>query len=221
MPRQPWTGYHRFCPLSRSLDLLGERWTLVILQEVIGRPRRFSDLMDSLPGISSGVLTDRLRKLEAAGLVAREPGPVGGGVHYRGTDAAGDLEPALASLRQVGARLLAQTGFDCSETTYDMAYVPGVEDIGPETYVWQVDGATTTLHIDGTALTQHPGLPPPGTRPALTVTTTSEFLDRWSAGTATWDDGRASGDVHVRGSDAAWQRMQHATGYTQRPVHDP
>lgn len=143
------------------------------------------------------------------------------GVHYRGTDAAGDLEPALASLRQVGARLLAQTGFDCSETTYDMAYVPGVEDIGPETYVWQVDGATTTLRIDGTTLTQHPGPPPPGTRPALTVTTTSDFLDRWSAGTATWDDGRASGDVHVRGSDAAWQRMQHATGYTQRPVHDP
>lgn len=219
MPRQPWTGYHRFCPLSRSLDLLGERWTLVILQELIGRPRRFGDLMGSLPGVSSGVLTDRLRKLEAAGLAARQPGPVGEGVSYAATEAAADLEPALASLRQVGAQLLAQTGFDCGETVYDMTYVPGVEDIGPETYVWHVDDAVTTLRIEGTTLTQHPGPPPPGTRPAVTLTTTSDFLDRWSAGEATWDDGRASGDVQVKGSDAAWLRMQHATGYTQRPVH--
>jgi DNA-binding HxlR family transcriptional regulator len=79
MPRNAWAGYGRFCPLARALDVVGERWTLVIVQELLKRPSRYGDLASRLPGIGTSVLADRLRKLEAARVVERVPGPGGGG----------------------------------------------------------------------------------------------------------------------------------------------
>lgn len=55
MPSRPWSGYGRFCPLSRALDVIGERWTLVIVQELLKQPRRYGALLDQLPGISTSV----------------------------------------------------------------------------------------------------------------------------------------------------------------------
>jgi DNA-binding HxlR family transcriptional regulator len=63
--------YHQNCPIAKGLDLLGERWTLLILRELLGGPRRYSDLRTQLPGIATNLLADRLRELEHAGLVAR------------------------------------------------------------------------------------------------------------------------------------------------------
>jgi DNA-binding HxlR family transcriptional regulator len=63
--------YHQNCPIAKGLDLLGERWTLLILRELLGGPRRYSDLRTQLPGIATNLLADRLRELEQAGLVAR------------------------------------------------------------------------------------------------------------------------------------------------------
>ena len=86
MPPGPWTGYGRFCPLARALDVVGERWSLVIIQELLKRPSRYGELQARLPGIGSSVLADRLRRLEQAGVVARQPGAVGAGVLYALTD---------------------------------------------------------------------------------------------------------------------------------------
>ena len=74
MPR----SYQQNCPLAKGLDVLGERWTLLILRELIGGARRYGDLRAQLPGIATNLLADRLRELEAAGLVDREelPPPV-------------------------------------------------------------------------------------------------------------------------------------------------
>jgi len=71
-------SYHQNCPIARGLDVLGERWTLLILRELIGGPRRYGDLRAQLPGIATNLLADRLRELEEAGLVDREelPPPV-------------------------------------------------------------------------------------------------------------------------------------------------
>ncbi|HEY1451578.1 MAG TPA: helix-turn-helix domain-containing protein, partial [Solirubrobacteraceae bacterium] len=74
MPTGPWTGYERFCPLARGLDLIGDRWTLVIVQELLKRPSRYGALLDRLPGIGTSLLSDRLRRLEAAGIVVRKTG---------------------------------------------------------------------------------------------------------------------------------------------------
>ena len=71
MPR----SYHQNCPIAKGLDVLGERWTLLILRELIGGPRRYGDLRAQLPGIATNLLADRLRELEDAGLVDREELP--------------------------------------------------------------------------------------------------------------------------------------------------
>jgi DNA-binding HxlR family transcriptional regulator len=62
-------NYNQNCPIARGLDVLGERWTLLILREMVGGPRRYSDLRVELPGIATNLLADRLRELEEAGLI--------------------------------------------------------------------------------------------------------------------------------------------------------
>jgi DNA-binding HxlR family transcriptional regulator len=71
-------SYQQNCPIAKGLDVLGERWTMLILRELIGGARRYGDLRAQLPGIATNLLADRLRELEEAGLVDREelPPPV-------------------------------------------------------------------------------------------------------------------------------------------------
>ena len=61
--------YRQNCPVALGLDVLGERWTLLILRELMGGPRRYSDLRAELAGIATNLLADRLRALEEAGLI--------------------------------------------------------------------------------------------------------------------------------------------------------
>ncbi|HSJ96046.1 MAG TPA: helix-turn-helix domain-containing protein, partial [Myxococcota bacterium] len=63
--------YAQFCPLARAAEVLGERWTLLIVRELMVGPQRFSDLRRRLPGVSSSVLAERLDRLERRGIVRR------------------------------------------------------------------------------------------------------------------------------------------------------
>ena len=63
--------YNQNCPVAKGLDIVGERWTLLILRELVGGARRYSDLRTELPGIATNLLADRLRGLEQTGLVDR------------------------------------------------------------------------------------------------------------------------------------------------------
>src|SRR6476661_10011255 len=67
--------YDDACGLAHALDLIGERWSLLVLRELMFGPRRFSDLRADLPGISANVLTQRLTELEERGLVRRKKLP--------------------------------------------------------------------------------------------------------------------------------------------------
>ncbi len=99
--------YEQFCPLARAAEILGERWTLLVLRELACGPQRYSDLRRRLPGVSSSVLSQRLERLCARGLVAREdqppPAPV---ALYRLTDEGETLRPVLRELMRFGARHL-------------------------------------------------------------------------------------------------------------------
>ena len=64
--------YQQYCALACALDLAGDRWTLLIVRELVPGPRRFTDLVDGLPGISRKLLTERLRALEGEGIVATQ-----------------------------------------------------------------------------------------------------------------------------------------------------
>jgi DNA-binding HxlR family transcriptional regulator len=72
-------NYNQNCPIARGLDVVGERWTLLILRELVGGARRYGDLRDALPGIATNLLAERLKELQEAGLVERAelPAPIG------------------------------------------------------------------------------------------------------------------------------------------------
>ncbi|MBE8525421.1 helix-turn-helix transcriptional regulator [Amycolatopsis sp. H6(2020)] len=214
MPKAPWTGYGRFCPLARALDVVGERWTLVIVQELLKRPSRFTELLARLPGIGTSVLTDRLRTLERAAVVIREPGPVGGGVVYALTDRGRALDGALRELRRWGVGFLADPTADgAADQRFDVTYVRGIHGLADGEFELTVDGDPATFHFTGGRLHQRPG---PADAPELAVRTTADFLDRWAAGQAGWDDGRATGEVVIEGPESAWPRWLAATGYLLR-----
>jgi DNA-binding HxlR family transcriptional regulator len=75
----PLRNYNQNCPIARGLDVLGERWTLLILRELVGGPRRYGDMRAELPGIATNLLAERLKELQDAGLVDRAdlPAPIG------------------------------------------------------------------------------------------------------------------------------------------------
>ena len=63
--------YGQFCPMATALDIIGDRWTLLLLRELLGGAARFQDLYEGLPSIAKNLLTDRLRRLESDGIVRR------------------------------------------------------------------------------------------------------------------------------------------------------
>jgi DNA-binding HxlR family transcriptional regulator len=211
MPKAAWTGYGRFCPLARALDIVGDRWTLVIIQELMKRPSRYGELVRRLPGISTSVLADRLRKLETAGVVERRPGNVGSGVTYGVTERGLGLDEALQALRRWGVEFLNDPSADGADyQTYDVHYVDGIDALEDGEFGLIIDKMPSTLSFSGGHLEQRRGHP---ARPILVVRTTSNFMDQWAAGTASWDDGLEAGEVELSGSTEYWNQWLAATGY--------
>ena len=99
--------YGQFCGLARALELVGERWTLLVIRDLMLSPKRFSDLQRGLPRIPSNILTARLKELEQAGVVRRRALPrPSSGVGYELTAYGQELRPILLSLGVWGARSL-------------------------------------------------------------------------------------------------------------------
>src|SRR5262245_57943206 len=90
--------YPHTCVAARALEEVGERWSLLVVRDLLLGPRRFTDLARSLGGITPTRLTARLRSLEAAGIVVRAPPTAGREVWYRLTEAGRDLAPVLRAL---------------------------------------------------------------------------------------------------------------------------
>lgn len=94
-------SYHQFCGVARALDIVGERWTLLIVRDLLLGPRRFGELQRGLAGISSSVLTQRLHTLSDARLVERDDAR-----SWRLTEAGRALEPTVLALGAFGAGYL-------------------------------------------------------------------------------------------------------------------
>jgi DNA-binding HxlR family transcriptional regulator len=102
-------SYGQYCAVARALDLIGDRWTLLIVRELLLRgPSRYTDLREGLPGIATNLLADRLRELEDLGLVAREdaPPPIAATL-FRLTPRGEELRPVITALGQWGIPLMA------------------------------------------------------------------------------------------------------------------
>src|SRR5258708_22722673 len=100
-------SYGQFCGLARALELVGERWALLIIRDLLVGPRRFTDLRQGLPRIPTNVLSDRLKELEQAGIVRRRvlPRPAAS-VVYELTEYRNLLQEPLMRLRVLGAQSL-------------------------------------------------------------------------------------------------------------------
>jgi DNA-binding HxlR family transcriptional regulator len=136
------------CGLARALDLIGERWALLVVRELLLGPKRFSDLRRGLPGASQSMLTSRLADLEVAGVLRRRHlwPPVGTSV-YELTDRGRDLEPALVRLAAWGSRGALTSSAELSvdalalalKTTFDADAAAGLD-------------LRCQLHLDGDSL---------------------------------------------------------------------
>ncbi|MGH3097635.1 MAG: winged helix-turn-helix transcriptional regulator [Streptosporangiales bacterium] len=163
-------SYRQYCALARALDVVGERWTLLIIRELFARDSRYADLRDSLPGIASNLLADRLRQLQTAGLIEAydAPRPVRATV-YRLTARGRELGPVLRALVAWGAPLVGGSqGEDAFRTHWLALGLPAffdgvdVADLAPLTVYVRTGDAPATLRISGDALTMDAGAFDPG-----------------------------------------------------------
>lgn len=149
--------YGQYCGLAKALDLVGERWTLLIIRELFFGPRRFSDLEEGLRGISTSVLAERLTRLEAERLIIRRklPPPAASNV-YELTEDGKELARAMVPLAAWGVRILAANrrkrteafrpawGFLFLRETFDAASARDVHDV----YEFRIDDSVISVIVD-------------------------------------------------------------------------
>jgi DNA-binding HxlR family transcriptional regulator len=143
-------SYNHYCGLAYALDVVGERWTLLIVRELVAGPRRFKDLLDGLPGISTNLLSERLKNLEQQGLIRRRTlAPPAGSMVYELTRLGQSLEPALIELGKWGSQFVPPAPHSAA-----VLHV-GSYALTPKTFfrpeLAQGIDETYQLHIDGEA----------------------------------------------------------------------
>jgi DNA-binding HxlR family transcriptional regulator len=167
--------YAQYCSIARALDVVGDRWTLLLVRELLLRGRaRYTDLKNGLPGIAANLLATRLKELEQAGLVRREdaPPPVATQV-YELTEDGLALEPVLKALGLWGLRYMSEEragdAFQASWLAYAPAWFTADGDPGapPMTIQLVADGEQAVVEVAGGAVRSRAGT---AEHPDLTLT---------------------------------------------------
>ena len=145
-------SYGQYCTVARALDVVGERWTLLLVRELSTGPKRFKDLLEGLPGIGTNLLASRLKMLEGEGILRRAtlPPPAGSSV-YELTGLGRELEPVIVALSRWGARLLDEP-HEGDELRAGWAAVAMRSALGARggssgTYEFRIDGEAFHLRI--------------------------------------------------------------------------
>jgi DNA-binding HxlR family transcriptional regulator/putative sterol carrier protein len=157
-------SYDQYCTVARALDVVGERWTLLLVRELSTGPKRFKDLLEGLPGIGTNLLTARLKALEGEGIVRRStlPPPAGSNV-YELTELGWSLEPVIVALSRWGAKLLGapRKEDDLRPGWAAVAMRSAVESgaiSGPvEVYEFRIDGEVFHLRVGDGEVEAHQG----------------------------------------------------------------
>lgn len=195
--------YSQYCPVAHALDLVGDRWTLLILRELSFKARRFSDIRDALPGIALNLLTDRLRELEADGLIERcELPPPAARTVYALTESGRDIRPVLTAMARFGATRLPPVGAS-THVTPRAAYVGGLTAFHDplssagidEHYRIEIDGETFEVLASQGRLRQ----PAADSDPALTVVADARTLIAVRQGQTSFDDAVSGHRIKVQG----------------------
>jgi DNA-binding HxlR family transcriptional regulator len=178
--------YGQQCPLARALDVVGERWSMLVVRELLLGPRRYTDLLDGLPGVPTNLLAGRLRELQAAGVVAKRVLPRPGAVTvYELTEAGRALRPALAELRAWGRHYgPAPDEADAVRPAWVLLSAGGRPTALPDGRTVELRIGAESFHLgaDGSRLTVRGG---PAPAPDATVTMPAAALYRLMAARAT------------------------------------
>ena len=204
-------GYQQYCALARALDVIGNRWTLLIVRELRPGPRRFTDLLDGLPGISRNLLTDRLRDLERDGVITRKelPPPASRTV-YALTEDGHDLAKAIAPLVEWGAKRLGKRRSGESfhprwlgvamASLADREAAQGVR----ETYQYIVGDHAFHFVIDDSTVEVHDGV---SEAPAVVVKSDERTLGEIASGRTRASTALAAGALTITGERHASRRL--------------
>ena len=204
--------YQQYCALARTLDVAGDRWTLLIVRELTPGPRRFTDLLDGLPGVSRNLLTERLRALERAGLIARHelPPPAARRV-YELTEDGRDLAVAMAPLIAWGARRLGEREpGESFRARWPAVAMAGLADREAargvsESYQYVVGDSAFHFTVDDGSIQLHDGRVQD---PAVTWTTDEETWVDIASGKITASSAGAAGALTVAGDAEAAKRLR-------------
>jgi DNA-binding HxlR family transcriptional regulator len=156
--------YTQYCPVAHSLDLVGERWSLLIVRDLLKGPKRYSDLIAGLPGLGTNILAARLKELEDGGVIRKSKLPPPANVSvYELTEYGADLEEVIQALGRWGFRSLGPPPADCpmpegwlvqgSRTLFDPARAGDLE----ESYEVRCGDEVATIRIAAGKLEADPG----------------------------------------------------------------
>jgi DNA-binding HxlR family transcriptional regulator len=180
-------SYNQFCATARTLDLVGERWTLLLVRELLTGPKRFGDLQHSLRGLGTGLLAARLKHLEREGLAEKTtlPAPARTPV-YSLTAAGRDLEPVIMALAGWGMR------WAMGRPREDETFHPGWAMLGlkacfePQAaqrlhavYEFRIDDEVFYTRVDGGTIETVQG---PAQHPDVVISTTGDLFQDIAAG---------------------------------------
>jgi len=195
-------SYGDQCGVARSLDVIGERWALLIVRELLLGPKRFNDLLAGLDGASPNVISQRLRELTGSGVIRqRDLGPPARVRVYELTDWGRELEPVVLHLGQWGTRAPlpegARWGLDslllALQATADPAVVNGRYELRVGADVFTVDGTSGSVRMRrGTA-----------DRPDAALTTDADTLHAVALGKRSITETAESGDLRLDGDSQA------------------
>lgn len=210
-------SYGQFESLARALDLIGERWTLLLIRELMLGPRRYKDLLEGLPGIGTNLLAKRLQGLEAGGLVAkRQLPPPSSAIVYELTERGLQLEPALLELTRWGMESMVEPaakdvlrpgwGVLAMRSTFNPEAAAGVQEI----YEFRISDDVFQLRVkDGTLETFQGAVG----EPDLVISTDVETLMAMGARLLSPMEAAAAGRAVVQGSEAAAERCVEIFGF--------
>ena len=197
-------SYDQYCTVARALDVVGERWTLLLVRELLTGPKRFKDLLGGLPGIGTNLLTARLKGLEEEGILCRAtlPPPAGSKV-YELTETGRALEPVVVELSRWGSRLLGTPrGEDdlrpawaavALRSVFDAEAVRGSKD----TYEFRIDGEVFQVRVGEGGVEARQG---PAAEPDLVVAGATEAFIAVAAGRTGPEKAVEAGSIWVEGS---------------------
>jgi DNA-binding HxlR family transcriptional regulator len=179
--------YGQFCGLARSLDVVGDRWSLLIVRELLGRPARYGELAAGLPGIATNLLAERLRHLETTGIVERHLDTQGSGVLYQLTEWGQQLRDPIEALIRWSTPLMVTGKGDDEFRPHWLA--PAIRALlhdrtssTPETVGLEIDGVLLAVQVDedGAYVSVNPA-----TRPRTVLRADPEVVLALAAGAMT------------------------------------